>query len=805
MGVAVAKSRKSAWLTRLFGATALTVSVIGAAPLGFAQELGPLGADVPAGSQMLLEADTLIYDQDNDTVTAEGAVRIEYGGNRIVAQRVSYNRKTSRVTASGDVQLIDDEGTKIYTEEIDITDDFSDGFVNALRVETIDKTYFAAESAERREGRITTFTNGVYTACAPCEEHPDRPPIWRVKARKIIWNAQEKVIRFERSRFEFFGLPIAYFPAFEIPDPTVKRKSGFLIPGITYKTELGVGLTVPYYLALAPTYDLTLMPTYYTKQGFLGQAEWRQRFERAEYSIRVAGIQQQEPDVFRPGGINAGTLDDPNKFRGMVGSRGQYRFNPRWSFNWDFLLQTDKNFSKTYAIAGYAQTVRKSDAQLVGLHDRNYFDLSVMRFDVQEDLPNSNLSSRDNQQPWVLPSFDYSYTPDEPVAGGELNIDVNARVLGRDRLDDTEIQLDRSLLSSKRVPGIEGDSSRLTAEAEWKRTYYADGGIVVTPMFQVQGDATKVDASSRSVAAIEAMAANPAIDAGTEIRSAYNRYMATAGLEVRWPVLFSSTSSSHILEPTAQVFIRPDEGYRTGLGMPNEDAQSFVFDASTLFERDKFSGYDRIEGGSRANVGFRYSGAYDNGFTTNALFGQSYHLAGLNSFDAPDLVNAGAFSGLETDTSDFVGLVGFTSPLGVSASLSGRFDEQTLEMRRTEIKAAYVNPRFSVTGQYAFIQAQPLYGFNKDRREAYGGATLRFTDNWSVFGSAIYDLESNTLTQDSIGVSYLDECFTYTMSFTEQRSEVTDKVKQSFGFNIAFRTLGDFGSSTAALDQFRTN
>ena len=55
--------------------------------------------------------------------------------------------------------------------------------------------------------------------------------------------------------------------------------------------------------------------------------------------------------------------------------------------------------------------------------------------------------------------------------------------------------------------------------------------------------------------------------------------------------------------------------------MPNEDAQSFVFDTTNLFDRDKFSGYDRIEGGTRANLGVRYTGAvgddialYDNGF-----------------------------------------------------------------------------------------------------------------------------------------------------------------------------------------------
>ena len=62
-------------------------------------------------------------------------------------------------------------------------------------------------------------------------------------------------------------------PVFEMADPTVKRKSGFLIPGAAYQSELGFGASVPYFLALSPNYDLTLTGRYYTQQGFLGQAE----------------------------------------------------------------------------------------------------------------------------------------------------------------------------------------------------------------------------------------------------------------------------------------------------------------------------------------------------------------------------------------------------------------------------------------------------------------------------------------------------------------------------------------------------
>ncbi|WP_167392162.1 LPS-assembly protein LptD [Mesorhizobium sophorae] len=801
-------SNRQAGLARLYAASALACLLACAVPMpALAQDVSDMAATVPSGSQMLLAADTLVYNNDNQTVTAVGGVQIDYGGNRLVAQRVEYNRNTKRMVASGNVEVVNSDGTKINSEHIDITDDFADGFVNALRVETIDKAYFAAESAERMGGVLTTFHNGVYTACEPCEDKPNKAPTWRVKARKIIWNGEKKTVRFENANFEFFGFPLAYLPAFEIADPTVKRKSGFLIPSIVYKSDLGVGVKVPYYFALSPTYDLTVTGTGYTKQGFLGEAEWRQRFNNGQYSLKIAGIQQRDPDAFLDTdafpataghNINSGEAGDPNKFRGMMGTQGQFAINPRWNFGWDVLLQTDKNFSNTYGIDRYGSSVHQSSVYLTGLNGRNYFDLRAMHFEVQEDTPNSNISARSNQQPWVLPTLDYAYIPDISVAGGQLSLNANARVIRRDDLDQTYFTPYTPASGVQRVRGIEGESGRLTTEAEWKRSFVTDNGLVLTPLLALQGDVDYVNASSASLAAVNQMATN--LGQQDDMRSSFARFMATAGLEMRWPVLFSSANSSHVVEPMAQVFMRPNEQYVGGLAVPNEDAQSMVFDATTLFERDKFSGYDRVEGGSRANVGLRYSGSYNNGWGTNAIFGQSYQIGGENSFAAPDLVNVGAFSGLDNTKSDYVGLFGVNSPNGFAASVSGRFDEQSFEMRRGELKAAYTGLPVSLTAKYAFIQAQPLYGFTTDRHEVTLGASTHLAENWRVFGTGTYDLQESLLVSDGVGFAYNDSCFTYLMTYSQSRDLNTREVSQTIGFNLSFRTLGDFGSSSSAID-----
>ena len=147
-----------------------------------------------------------------------------------------------------------------------------------------------------------------------------------------------------------------------------------------------------------------------------------------------------------------------------------------------------------------------------------------------------------------------------------------------------------------------------------------------------------------------------------------------------------------------------------------------------------------------------------------------------------------------------VGLVGFRAPFGLSASASARLDEQTLELRRSEAKASYVAGPLALSAKYAFIQRQPLYGFTNDRREVTLAGAARFAEHWRLFGSGTYDFESEVVVRNALGFSYDDECFGLALTYaTSRTANVNDEAKHSVGFNLSFRTIGDFGSSTGAL------
>ena len=220
-------STASAAATR--GATALTGLNAGA-------------VKVKPGEQMLVESDQLVYDYDNNTVSAVGNVKIYYGGYTLEAEKVTYIKPTGRLIATGNVKLVDPTGDgRLCRADLDITDDFRDGFVKSLRVDTPDKTYFAAERAERDGRRDDDAScNGVYTACEPCKDHPEKPPLWQVQAAKIIINHKEKMIYFHnaRARVPRRADRLAC-PTSRRADPSVKRKTGFLRPSSAIRRRLG--------------------------------------------------------------------------------------------------------------------------------------------------------------------------------------------------------------------------------------------------------------------------------------------------------------------------------------------------------------------------------------------------------------------------------------------------------------------------------------------------------------------------------------------------------------------------------------
>ena len=756
-----------------------------------------------AQKQMLVQAREIDYDYTNHRVAAVGNVQIYYGGTTLEADKVIYDQNTKRLHAEGNVRLSEEDGKVTHGEIMDLSDDYRDGFVDSLRLDSPDQTRMAAARAERSSGNLTIFHNGVYTACLPCKDDPTKPPLWQVKAARIIHDQGEKMIYFEDARLEFFGKPLAWLPYFSAPDPTVKRKTGVLPPYVTRSTLYGYSLEVPYYWALAPDYDVTFAPMITSRQGPLLQGEFRQRLLNGAYSIRAAGINQLDKNAFAS--IDGAPSPGYRNFRGSVETAGQFAITDKWVWGWDGLLLTDKTFLQDYnpRLSSYhftdpfgaAASSGISQLYIAGKGNRSYFDarsiyyLGFSTADVQSQIP------------VIHPVIDYTYTIDRPVLGGELGYNINFTSLTRNSANfdpitqsalltgtcaqtaDPAIKISANCL----LRGIPGTYSRFSAETHWRRNITDQFGQVFTPFASV-----RVDTGSMQ------------IDSDPGVSNFINtgetnlvRAMPTVGLEYRYPFISTQSWGTQTVEPIAQVIARPNEP-QVGK-WPNEDAQSFVFDDSNLFRVDKFSGWDRVEGGGRANYGMQYTAQFNQGGFLNALFGQSYSLFGQNSFAQGGTTNTGLGSGVDTRGSDYVARFSYQPNSTYMFTSRFRLDNDHFTVRRTELEARAKFDRWNVSMLYGDYAAQPELGFLNRRQGLLGAGLLKLDANWALLGAARYDINANKFDQTRIGLGYIDDCLILALNYITNYTYGSGlpTINHTLMLQLNLRTLGGTSVSQA--------
>jgi LPS-assembly protein len=794
-------------LFRAVAAALLAVTVLVLAPSAQAQSLVPpkpasmkgyagqkpidtsnVGKRDP-NARMLMEAKELVYDYDKEIVTAVGGVDIYYDGRTLQSERVRYDQKANRVLAIGKVKMTERNGDVIYADQMDVTDDFRDGFVEPLRLETTQRTHFAAAKGRRENGEVMVFDRAAYTACEPCRDNPSKPPLWQIKSKRIIWRQDEKMIYYESATFELFGQPIAWLPFFSSPDPTVKRKTGVLGPTFMKSGDVGYGIETPYYWVLSPSSDLTLAPLVTQHQGVMLKGDYRQKLIDGAYEIRAAGIHQLNSDRFNDK-VDAGRNDEGltvgpggQDNRWAFTTKGDFDINERWSWGWDINLLSDKWVRGDYDLWGNGPEA-VSTLYLQGQGDRSYFEARAYRF------YGLTRYDRQDRQPWVAPVIDYDYTFEDPVAGGELSFDFNATNLYR---QDSDYARERTRFRPRpdnALIGAAGTYSRLSGELDWRRRFVDPIGQVWTPFAFARGDLiyTKPDYDSSMPAFLR------------NEQDLLARGMAGVGLEYRYPFIAVAQGVTHQIEPIGQLILRPNE---THVGkLPNEDAQSLLFDDTTLFSWNKFSGYDRIEGGSRANVGGQYTVTADSGASASVLVGQSFALFGQNSFDKIDPTRIGPDSGLDTKRSDYVG--GFTYVPNSFFSIAShlRLDEKSFDMRMAEVEGRAQFDRFQANVIYGRYDKAALQGYDDIREGVLGGARVFVTEDLYVEGGARYNFDRNAFdrTQVGFGLNDIAQCLSFNFTYIREIDTSADTVRVSdvnnkFLVKIDFRTLGSVGLS----------
>ncbi len=859
MGPAVSSSNEREWrrlpLTRVLvlGAVAFALAffwLCAALPASAAQTSPPGAAAAKPPDKLVIDADTLIYDRDKNTVTAQGSVQLFYQGRILQADRVVYNRATKHVYAEGHAKMTDEHGDVVYGTRFELSENFRDGFIDSVQALTADKTRFASPRGERVNGDVTILDKASYTACEPCKDHPDRPPFWQVRATKIIENQQTHTVYYEGAQMLVWGFPVFYMPYFSSPDSTVNKQTGLLAPQFVSGSALGYGISIPYFINLAPNYDLTVIPTYLSRQGVLGEIDWRQRLDNGQYSVKMVGIDQQQPDAFATYPYGAGGQQD----RGSIETKGNFFVNQNWQFGWNATWLSDKFFANDYKLQGidfsnyYFQDI-VSSVYLRGQADHSFFDLSAYHFEGTTDNDdNSTL-------PQAVPVLDYNRVFAVPAdrtygLGGQATVDVNIANITQTNaaFQSTGLQtfdnayhlynVCETVVGSKFVntyyPGacmlrsIAGDYARASGQVSWQRSYIDTIGEVWKPFAfaRLDGEGTALNetgsityASSIGTSTVANSSQAAFFSGGGQ--GAFARGMAGFGIEYQYPFALTNAWGSQTITPIAQFIVRPSEVMPRI--QPNEDAQSLVFDDTNLFAWNKFSGYDRVEGGTRLNYGLQYTANFANGGHANVVAGESIQVAGQNSYTLFDMANTGMDSGLDRRFSNFVAseMIQPTSA-PISFLSKQQFDSSTFQLDRFDAIAKASIAGVDGSLDYALYQAQPALGWEYPREGLTGNASYKFLDRWTVNGSLVLDMSRHYYDVPgqetpvlypigySFGFSYKDECTTFNVKYSASVTApaafanyaggpliyLPATKSQTLMFEIVLRTLGDFKANT---------
>ena len=532
----------------------------------------PAGAQaIPAEPGIFLTADEVTYDRERGAVTARGNVEVSRDDRFLVADEITYEQTTDIMNASGNVSLLEPTGEVIFASRIELTGNLKDGIVEDIRVILADLSRIAANGARLSAGETTEMRRAVYSPCDLCPDEPTRPPLWQIKAVKVVHDKKRKTIEYSDAWMEIAGIPVAYTPYFSHPDPTVRRRSGFLAPSFGGSSDLGLIAQVPYYYVVDEHSDLTVTPVYTDKEGPLLAAEYRRKFQQARLEFS--------------GSI---TEDSQNDVRGHLFGEGHLDIDETWRAGIDIERSSDDTFLRRYGYGQQSELTSRVFAE--GFRKRNYMAFNAYAFQ------GLRLSDDPGTTPWVFPMFDYNHVGDVDRYGGRPSLDVN-------------------LMALTRTDGT--DTRRISLRGGWQRPFVGPIGDLLSLKASFQGDLYHVDSLDRG---------------GTdgEFSGVSGRFVPQLAMDWRYPLAKTSGTISQSIEPIAQFIVSPYGGNPNAI--PNEDSQDFEFDETNLFSTNRFTGVDRVEGGPRVNYGVRWGVFGNKGGSTTVLVGQSYRLKSDDTF-----------------------------------------------------------------------------------------------------------------------------------------------------------------------------
>lgn len=730
---------------RLLMTTALVAVTAGMGTAARAQMAALMGgggggkSDAPVN----FTADQVAYDKTSTLVTATGHVRAVQNGQTLYADTVTINRTTDVATASGHVVLTQPGGESVYAQHAVLSKGMKNAVMQGVAARLAQNGRMIANGAERYDGKIDEMVKVIYSACNLCATDPTAPPLWQIKASDVTRDLQHQTLEYHNAVMEIDGIPVFYLPYMTQPDPSVKRRTGLLIPSFGSSSKIGLFITLPYYVVIDQESDVTITPIIASKQGPALDAKYRRVFND--------GILH----------INAEAGRDHGEFGDAIFSDGTFDINKDWRAGFSYNRASNPSYLNDFSILPNASELT-SNIYVEGFGAGSYARLDA------ETYQGLVASVNQSTLPIVTPYGQYDFTSNPDALGGRFTVAADFFNVLRNQGTNTRRA---SVTGGYELP-FNGPLGQLyTVRVSVIAASYNASHLFDQPNF------SRLNAASTG------------------------RVQPFGALFMRWPFARAAGAyGTQILEPEVQLVASPVVGTRQDYRIPNEDSLDLEYSDANLFDLNRYPGIDRIEGGSRVDYAMHAAWYLPGGQLLDGIIGQSYRfhkdnvylpLSGLTD-NVSDYVGRASF--IPTSYLNFTYRTRLShDDLGARMiDATGMVGDQRLNFTGGYL---YTNTNpYYLYSQAAAPQAIPASYYIARKEVTANVAATYGAYNFSA--GTQRNLQTGKFDEASFNAGWQNECAAVNLIFSERFTSFNlDRGSTTVLLQLTFKTLGNVGFS----------
>ena len=642
----------------------------------------------------------------------------------VKSDEIEYNVKTQEIKTSGNTEVVNASGQRIKLDNLSLSKNNSQIAANDVELWLGSHVYIKAKDVVRKD-QETIAHNAIFTACDGCDEFGNA---WEISSNTIIHDANEKMLYFHNAAFWLYNdnIPVFWLPYYEMPDPSVKYKTGFLTPSFNSTNGMGTQFNVPFYISISDRHDLTPSFSCLTGENPLFQLEHRLNLNRSE---------------FRTWGSFTHNRQGENRWHVYNDDKIELGQNARATV---YIQRTsDKTYLQKYGFYDY-QPYLDSGAKIELFGQTSYVVADTHIFqELRKPSGNQTLASGN-----ILPNIRGVYQTNPLFA-------------------ETYMNLSGDVLA---VSGTHSSSQRVIGEAQIVSPWTLWGGNRLTASASARYDVYNFD--------------NTDIYDNNQIIGSYNgiktRFLPSGFVEWGLPLFSNKNDWTYIIEPRARLTIMERTDKKSVFAVDNDSAGRFLSD-TTLFSDNRYAGLDVWENGNFADYGARWM-AFNNNHNIEVFMGQTY------DFNTPE--QDFNDNGFRNGFSDYVGRVSYSNNDNIQLLTRFRFDRTNMDLNHIENSAYFGKRNTYLTlGHIWDSQPIDIYSMNdKDTHEVITGAGLQITKRINISGTLVYNVYDREIQRHSGGIFYNHPCYFLSFEYHSDNSakyDYTGNTTFKFKFGIS--------------------